>query len=811
MGTAYKVTNNTHSAEDASQDAFVSAWMNLSALRDGDKFGSWVCAIAKNCARTLVTHYRSTVPDISLDLLLNYDLSDDDSEWDQMCEDYSDLHAAVDALSEKLRQTIKLYYFEEKSITEIAEHLSVPEGTVKWRLSEGRKQLRKGYGIMDKTFNENETLVERVMRQVEALKLWRIKDSKEGFEEEYRAVLSSVEALEDSKEKSYMLADTLKLGYWWVKSENNEETVERIRKAALDGHNDEVMQFVACHDHDKLSGDEKIDFMKDTQIPYYREHNFPKTLAYVMFWLGYQYRQRNELEEAIKWYKEVLTVLSPTDVYYANALAAIDGETRSLTAKKDETVSRRYVTACGETYKKLGRKIYFWEQPGYGGERYEGSLFWNMSNCDGLMLDPDMKVGDKISSNAGCTLTYLRDDGAIDTPAGHFENCSVYIYEGKLSGATYTETWMAENIGIVYQKFTRYGETNEWLLTKYRICGGEGFLPLAAKNRWEYQPKALDTARIDEVENYFEVTASENGTTVVSNMTFQLTRGYFDTWEGNIVKAREQYFKPIDEDNETLVDVSEAMRRTEELAKTKREKLHTKIANGIMKRIFETDNDFNPDYTQKGRWNFFRCCDIIKENGKVSFDDDRKYSFEWKDMSKVDDEGYKVLYTFLLDILQDATGCIWSDKWVDGYGFEERKVGKYKTKNFKVTDGEAVTTPAGTFENCRHIGFYFDSWGYFKGQSDFWFAPGVGIVKFERPYRKTHLALWHLTEYKGTGEGYFPVDDGLSRRYEPDTLGNGWHGSVEFTFDTDENGTVMFKDAVGNQDRENYLNGLEKK
>ena len=30
MGTAYKITENSFSAEDASQDAFVSAWMNLS-------------------------------------------------------------------------------------------------------------------------------------------------------------------------------------------------------------------------------------------------------------------------------------------------------------------------------------------------------------------------------------------------------------------------------------------------------------------------------------------------------------------------------------------------------------------------------------------------------------------------------------------------------------------------------------------------------------------------------------------------------------------------------------------------------------
>ena len=74
-GTAFKVTGNEYSAEDASQDAFVSAWMHLDSLRDRERFGSWVCSIAKNCARTLVSHYRSCAPDISLNILQDMELT----------------------------------------------------------------------------------------------------------------------------------------------------------------------------------------------------------------------------------------------------------------------------------------------------------------------------------------------------------------------------------------------------------------------------------------------------------------------------------------------------------------------------------------------------------------------------------------------------------------------------------------------------------------------------------------------------------------------------------------------------------------
>ena len=313
MGTAYKVTNNTHSAEDASQDAFVSAFINLPALRNPAKFGPWVCSIAGNCARTLNAHYRSAIPDISFDLLFSEDTEDNGSEIQY--EETAELHEAVETLGEKIRETVKLHYFEDMSVSEIAKKLSVSVRTVKWRLSEGRKQLRKGYGIVEKSYNENEALVRKVMRQVENLKLWKLKNNKKGFEEEYRSVLNSVEELPKSKEKNLMLAETLVLGYWFIPEKNNDEMLKRIKAAAELSHNDEVMRTVALHESDKLSGDEKIDFILNKQIPYYRENGYPKTLAYLWFWLGYEYREIDKTEKAIGCFKEVMSTVPPTDVY----------------------------------------------------------------------------------------------------------------------------------------------------------------------------------------------------------------------------------------------------------------------------------------------------------------------------------------------------------------------------------------------------------------------------------------------------------------------------------------------------------------
>ena len=61
-----------------------------------------------------------------------------------------------------------------------------------------------------------------------------------------------------------------------------------------------------------------------------------------------------------------------------------------------------------------------------------------------------------------------------------------------------------------------------------------------------------------------------------------------------------------------------------------------------------------------------------------------------------------------------------------------------------------------------------------------------------------------MTDYHGKGEGYFPIADGLFRRYEPTELGHGWQASVEYTFDIEGDEAVIFRNALGCQDIEDF-------
>ena len=804
MGTAYKVTENSFSAEDASQDAFVSAWMNLSSLRYGEKFGSWVCAIAKNSARRLNARYRAAIPSLSFETLRDFELSDVESEQ-LIGEDYAEVHEAVEALSAKIRETVRLHYFDGRSVSEIAKQLGISVGTVKWRLFEGRKQLRKGYGVMEDDYNKNESLVVRVMRQVDALKMWRFKNDKTGFASEYAEVLRCVEELDDSNEKNSMLADTLLLGYWWLPGERNDETIARIRRTADAGHNDDVMQTISAIDYEKYSGDEKIAFMKGTQIPYYRENNYPKTLANIHFWLGYEYSKRKQHAAAIECFDETMRIAAPSNAYYANAMAAVECERRAEAAEHDETITGCNYEATGEIYRFIGDKLYFSEQPGYSSEAFISAcstLFWNMSACDSVILDLGMSVGDKTISADG-TVTYLSNNATCTVPAGRFDGCSVFAWNGERYGQTYAETYLCPGVGIVYQKIMSGGEVYEWELEKYRINGGKGLIPFAAGNRWEYSQPAEDMVYCKEESNIFEVTAFDNNAVTLMHLNFIRLISFRDTWLGRTAEVRSSYVKVGPDGLEHLNDVEAAMKRCEETAKTKRQRIHTSISNAVMRRIFAGDPNFTPDCSRKGRWDFFDLSVIRRSDGMVSFSEYYNYSFEWKDMHDISSEGNKVLYSFMLRILRDATGYLWSDEWVDGYRLAERHDKQYVTRNIEVHDGGTVETPAGRFGSCRHLSFEYDAWGYFSGRSDYWFAEGIGIVKYEHPIGGGS-AVWQLTDYTGSGCGWFPTDDGLFRRYEPDTLGDGWEASVEFTFDEDENGTVMFKNALGTQAMENY-------
>ncbi|WP_413927189.1 RNA polymerase sigma factor [Clostridioides sp. ES-S-0001-03] len=95
-------------------------------------FKTWLIRIVINECNSLRRKQFNLLP--FEEILKNKKVEEDD--------DYSDLYIAIQGLSKKIKIPIVLYYIEGYSIDEIKEILDIPQGTVKSRLSRGRKLLK---------------------------------------------------------------------------------------------------------------------------------------------------------------------------------------------------------------------------------------------------------------------------------------------------------------------------------------------------------------------------------------------------------------------------------------------------------------------------------------------------------------------------------------------------------------------------------------------------------------------------------------------------------------------------------------------
>lgn len=810
ISSAISVTKSRFMAEDAAQDAFVTAWMKLNTLAEPKKYGAWVCRIAKNCAINMISRYRSFLP---LDVVDNLNLTDggaeNPAELYALSEEQDEVNKSMELLPERVRQIIHLHYFEDLSIAEIADRMRLSEGTVKWQLHDGRKRIRKELCAMNEKYSD--TLVERVMKKVEELKLWQLKNDKSGFEKVYKEVLREVEELPECTKKKHALADVLMRGWWWLPGAKNDALFARIADAATDGKNEEVMTFIVTREDSKVYGGAKIDFIRDKQIPRLEKMGFVKTLGREWFWLGYHLLQEGKAEEGNAAFHKVEEILAKEDAYRL-LVPYVRKMQEELSARYKGTVKEHYrIGGTAEEYRWIDGRLRYWSNKGFG-EGWLGSInfrsadiFQNASSCDGYFF-ADVSLGESFVGSDGSTLTYVADNVAVDTPAGRFEDCAVWeIRRWTEDEKIVCRTYYKDGVGIVRQDHTNDGVTDIHTLCQYEIKGGNGLLPMFMGNSWEYASDYSPDVISQELT--FTVSVADGEQIILCSWENTERRGYDQSsWADTVQEIANEYCHSKANGNEEICDVYPAIERAERLAKTPMERAHTKAAASVARRILETDATFNPDHTATGHWNFF-CRNYIrkKKDSLCLTGYNHRWSFEWKSTGSIGSAGNPILYNDVLDILQDAANCIWSDEWRVGasplveYSMYDSTV---KTQ-IVCEDGGTVTTKAGTFENCLKlcldIGGMTDGVSYRGGKKVYYFAEGIGIVRTENEYcGGAKIGVYELTSYEGTGEGFMPAADGLVRRYDAIGLTDGYVGAVEYTYVADEDGDiVVFADRTG--------------
>ena len=136
LRVCYFYLGDRQKAEDVCQDVFVKLIQNAPQLEEGRE-KAWLLKVALNRCRDLwrgAWVKRVILGSPAFELVPAPDKSDERDDEEAMM-------TAIHQLPTPFREVILLHYYQNYGISEIADMMGLPEGTISSRLSRGRKKL----------------------------------------------------------------------------------------------------------------------------------------------------------------------------------------------------------------------------------------------------------------------------------------------------------------------------------------------------------------------------------------------------------------------------------------------------------------------------------------------------------------------------------------------------------------------------------------------------------------------------------------------------------------------------------------------
>jgi RNA polymerase sigma factor (sigma-70 family) len=140
FNVSFRITGREEDAEDALQEAFISAFRNLDGYRGDAAFGAWLKRIVVNKAINILKRRK-------------HELMPEDEQWDVAEEgstaEYKEgltvdrVKNAIGQLPDGYRAVLSLYLLEGYDHEEIGEILGISESTSKSQLNRAKSKLRK--------------------------------------------------------------------------------------------------------------------------------------------------------------------------------------------------------------------------------------------------------------------------------------------------------------------------------------------------------------------------------------------------------------------------------------------------------------------------------------------------------------------------------------------------------------------------------------------------------------------------------------------------------------------------------------------
>ncbi len=146
---ALEFVKKDEDAQDILQESYVKALSKIGELDKPESFQSWLNQIVANKSKDFLKKKKPMLFEAEENEVFEVLPDEDLSFRPESSLDQNELQRTVmevlDELNEEKRACVLMMYFEELSVSEIAQTLEIPEGTVKTRLFAARKDLKEKF------------------------------------------------------------------------------------------------------------------------------------------------------------------------------------------------------------------------------------------------------------------------------------------------------------------------------------------------------------------------------------------------------------------------------------------------------------------------------------------------------------------------------------------------------------------------------------------------------------------------------------------------------------------------------------------
>ncbi len=142
--TLFRRTKDMDEAEDMAQEAFIKAYYKIDSYRGESTFFTWLTTIGINCGNNYYTKLsrRPPMEDVQSETV---DIQQDESPASihEMEEVKDQLEVAFYSMIPEFRECLEMRLVEGLPYDEIADKVGIPVGTVRSRISRGKREMNK--------------------------------------------------------------------------------------------------------------------------------------------------------------------------------------------------------------------------------------------------------------------------------------------------------------------------------------------------------------------------------------------------------------------------------------------------------------------------------------------------------------------------------------------------------------------------------------------------------------------------------------------------------------------------------------------